>query len=141
MDLSDLTHADNAQLSPAVAFPSARGLLSALLLCLLVSSLGCNTISSSKLAKQLQSENERLLTEYRAQKSINEQLQRKNQVLESRVAESEKLLAQQNGGSRISSLSGRLGASPLAGNDGQYVPSSASTGFPPVDSSLKWESR
>ncbi len=55
---------------------------------------------------QLQSDNERLLAEYRTQRDQNKDLTQKNAILEARVAESEKMLAQlnRNSGSRISML-------------------------------------
>ena len=69
----------------------------------LVFFVGCG---SHRRVVQLQSDNERLLAEYRAQRDQNKDLAQKNAILEARVAESEKMLAQLNrtSGSRISML-------------------------------------
>lgn len=68
---------------------------------------GCSTFGNNKLVKQLQNENDRLLTEFRAERKKREEAERTSYELESRLAESEKLLAQQagpGGTPRLSSL-------------------------------------
>ena len=78
--------------------------------------------------QQLQHENERLLTEFRAERSRREEFERVNRTLEARLSESEKLLARQTQGAaanRVSSL--QPGPSkPLTPANAADEPSSAS---------------
>ena len=81
--------------------------ISLLILALLLPTFGCNSFSNGKLVQQLQSENERLLTEFRAERQRREESERVNRTLEARLSESEKLLARQTPGAapnRLSSL-------------------------------------
>ena len=65
-------------------------------LCLLLLVPGCQNWSGLSRSKQLQQENERLLSDFRAQKQIAEELYARNQKLDQRLAESEKLIARMN---------------------------------------------
>ncbi len=68
---------------------------------------GCNVFSLRKQLKELESENNRLLTEFRAERQRRETAEQTAQTLETRLAESEKLLARQTQDyvpSRLSSL-------------------------------------
>lgn len=68
---------------------------------------GCQQWPGSQAAKQYQADSERLLGEFRAQKKRADDLAAQNQVLEQRLAESEKGLARQNlAGGRNSRSSG-----------------------------------
>lgn len=58
-----------------------------------ICSSGCGLFNGGQQVKQLQSENDRLLAEYRAQRDRLAKLQETNAALESRVGEAEKLLA------------------------------------------------
>ncbi len=80
---------------------------------------GCG--SSNQRLTQLQNENDRLLTEYRAQRDQVTQLNEKLAVAQNRLAESEKLLARQSPmpSSRLSRL-----------NDPSSLPSSVAFGAP-----------
>lgn len=109
---------------------------------------GCNAFGTGKLAKQLQEENDRLVTEFRAQRERSEELLQANRQLERRIAESEKLLARQHqSGSRISSLnSGRALGGPYAPGISRPRPQENLRGSqaPSGDSNasgLQWESR
>ena len=110
------------------------------LLLLLPFGVGCNTLGlgNGRLVKELQSENERLMGEFRAERNRRESTEKNLRVMERRLAESEKLLARQFGGGqgRLSQLSTFRAQSPF--------PSSASTpyrsgnpSFPPVTSDLE----
>lgn len=61
---------------------------------LLAAATGCG--SSSQRLAQLQNENDRLLSEYRAQRDQVSQLNEKLAIVQNRLAESEKLLARQS---------------------------------------------
>jgi hypothetical protein len=74
---------------------------------MLVALSGCNSFGNARLVKELQSENERLLSEFRAQRDRAGELEKANQLQAERLAESEKLLArlsQGGGAGRLSSL-------------------------------------
>ncbi len=60
---------------------------------------GCQRFPGSQAMRQYQLESDRLLAEYRAEKKRNEDLTARNGLLEQRLAESEKLLARNTGGS------------------------------------------
>ncbi len=69
---------------------------------------GCNAFGLRKQLQQLETENGRLLSEFRAERQRRETAERTAQQLEIRLAESEKLLARQTQDSspgRLSSLS------------------------------------
>ena len=92
---------------------------------LLAITLGCG--SGSQRLTQLQNENDRLMSEYRAQRDQVTQLNEKLVVVQNRLAESEKLLARQSPmpSSRLSRLSdpGSLPASvPSFGAQSQGTP-------------------
>lgn len=75
---------------------------------------GCNAFGIRGQLQQLELENNRLLSEFRAERQRREAAERTAQQLELRLAESEKLLARQNQqatGGRLSSLPGGLGRS------------------------------
>lgn len=55
---------------------------------------GCGTFGSGQQLKQLQMENDRLVSEYRAQRERVAALQETNAALEARVGEAERMLAQ-----------------------------------------------
>ncbi|HBE70876.1 MAG TPA: hypothetical protein DDW52_22245 [Planctomycetaceae bacterium] len=78
----------------------------ALLVAIFLASLnGCGTFGGGSLTQQLRDENQRLVSEFRAQQKANDSLREQNRKLEDRLAESEKLLArsQPNSAARISS--------------------------------------
>lgn len=60
---------------------------------------GCQRFPGGQAMRQYQLESDRLLAEYRAEKKRNEDLVARNGLLEQRLAESEKLLARNSGGS------------------------------------------
>ena len=60
---------------------------------------GCQRFPGGQAMRQYQLESDRLLAEYRAEKKRNEDLVARNGLLEQRLAESEKLLARNTGGS------------------------------------------
>jgi hypothetical protein len=73
---------------------------------------GCNAFGLRSQLQQLEVENNRLLSEFRAERQRREAAEHTAQQLELRLAESEKLLArqsQQAAGGRLSSLPGGLG--------------------------------
>ncbi|MGN6546217.1 MAG: hypothetical protein ACTHK7_14280 [Aureliella sp.] len=61
---------------------------------LIVCLSGCGTLGSGQQLKQLQMENDRLVSEYRAQRERVAALQETNAALEARVGEAERMLAQ-----------------------------------------------
>ncbi len=65
---------------------------------------GCQRFPGSQAMRQYQLESDRLLAEYRAEKKRNEDLTARNGLLEQRLAESEKLLARNTGGSNSRSI-------------------------------------
>lgn len=105
-------------------------------------SAGCNSIGAGKQVKQLEMENNRLLSEFRAERQRRETAERAAQQLENRLAESEKLLARQavpsgnpaNGPGRLSSLPLNNGAA--AANDPRALGSSG-----PSNPDLSWQRR
>lgn len=73
---------------------------------------GCNAFGLRSQLQQLEAENNRLISEFRAERQRREAAERTAQQLEVKLAESEKLLArqsQQSAGGRLSSLPGSLG--------------------------------
>lgn len=91
-------------------FVSTTPLIALCCLCSLPALTGCNSFGNGKLIRQLQNENDRLLSEFRAERNRREEAEQAKFELEDRLAESEKLLAQQaeSGSSqRLSSLPGR----------------------------------
>ena len=68
-------------------------------------SVGCKSASSFFGDRQLQNENTRLLSEFRTQKNRADQLASRNQQLESRLGESEKMVAQMFPGKPLGRLS------------------------------------
>ncbi len=115
---------------------------------------GCNSFGNGKLVQQLQHENERLLTEFRAEKARREEFERQNKTLEARLSESEKLLARQSGASsRLSSLPSAVGLPPLKpfdsankGNSNQQdlgggSDGNATIGVGPDGDGFRWQRR
>ncbi len=82
-------------------------------LALLVLVSGCNSFGNSRLVKELQTENERLLTEFRGQRDRASELEKANRLQAERLAESEKLLARMSQGA---GTTGRLSSLPQAAN-------------------------
>jgi hypothetical protein len=81
---------------------------------LMLVSTGCNSIGAGKQVKQLEMENNRLLSEFRAERQRRETAERAAQQLENRLAESEKLLARQvSPGASSANSPGRLSSLPL----------------------------
>ncbi len=94
---------------------------------------GCGLFGGAAQLKQLQAENDKLVTEYRAQRDKNAKLQETNVALEQRVAEAEKLLARSGysqPSSRLSQVPGRASAS-SSGIAPPYVPPSGNV--PPTN--------
>lgn len=86
--------------------------------------------------KQLQAENDKLVSEYRAQRDKVAKLQETNVALEQRVAEAEKLLARSGSNlpsTRLSQVPGRPISSTTAP---PYVPPTTDPGV--AESDLKW---
>ncbi len=97
---------------------------------------GCGMFGSPTQLKQLQAENDKLVSEYRAQRDKAAKLQEANVALEQRVAEAEKLLARSgynNPASRLSQAPGR-GSSALSGAP-PYTPPAGSE---PTDGQPAW---
>ena len=114
-------------------------------LLLLFAGTGCNTFGNAKLVQELRLENERLLTEYRAEKNRREESEEAIRLMETRLAESEKLLARQyqQPASRLSSLPSSSGL-----NQGNDLSQSRSSGGlidePPLvdeETGLRWQRR
>jgi molecular chaperone DnaK (HSP70) len=110
--------------------------------------VGCNSFGSGKLVQQLQNENERLLTEFRAERERREEAERLNSTLEAKLSESEKLLARQTMGStpnRVSSLQpALLGASSQLPTTGSSSYGASNSGLPRTttsDSEVGWQRR
>ncbi len=96
---------------------------------------GCNSLGSGKLADQLREENERLISEFRAQRDANEKLRQQNQMLEDRVAESEKLLAR-----TLSQTNSRISSRPFPSTTPGQSSSSQIAPLPSTGSAnLKWQ--
>ena len=68
---------------------------------------GCQNWPQSKRMMQYQIESERLLSEFRAQKKRADELEGRNQVLVSRLSESEKMLARMQNSDSSSRLAAR----------------------------------
>ena len=84
-----------------------RSITWALVVLPLIAAGGCSSFGNGKLVKELQRDNDRLLTEFRAERGRREEAEKRARLLENRLAESEKLLARQSQSyspSRISSL-------------------------------------
>ena len=86
-------------------------------------SSGCNAFGNRTLVQQLENENARLLSEFRAERERREQAERKTASLENRLAESEKLLA-----SQAVPLQGRLSSLPSS-QASTFAPDALSQGF------------
>jgi hypothetical protein len=80
-------------------YPQATLPILALLTGIMFGLPGCQRFPGSQAMRQYQLESDRLLAEYRAEKKRNEDLTARNGLLEQRLAESEKLLARNTGGS------------------------------------------
>lgn len=135
---------------------------------ILFSSSGCNLfgIAVTTTVRELRHENERLLTEFRAEKKRREEMENTLRTMEARLAESEKMVAQQHSPSteRFSQLNpltaqpgvggvlpygsnsnGRLGTQPYASSPTPYRGDSG--GLPndynsaDADSGLQWQRR
>lgn len=106
-------------------------------------STGCNSLGAGKQMKQLEMENNRLLSEFRAERQRRESAERTAQQLEIRLAESEKMLARQlQTGSGTGRLSSLPGGSAFTGALGSSDPSSLSGGVgSPNAGDLKWHRR
>ncbi len=119
-----------------------KATLLALIASIVVGSAGCNSIGAGKQMKQLEMENNRLLSEFRAERQRRESAERTAQQLELRLAESEKMLARQlqNGSSpsRLSSLPGGPGSLSSFGSPDS---SSISPGASGANGDLKWHRR
>ena len=118
----------------------------------LVGSSGCSAfgLGNTKLVQELQSENDRLLAEFRAERNRREQTEKTLQIVENRLAESEKLLARQ-----YSPSTNRLSQLPALGTGNSVGPQSSSNRTPfssdwsgadsydpaDLDSGLRWQRR
>lgn len=95
---------------------------------------GCNSFGNSRLVKELQTENERLLGEFRGQRDRALELEKANRQQAERLAESEKLLARLSQGTSAGRLSSLPQTSlPAVGANG----SSTSLGANLSDNTLK----
>ena len=105
-----------------------------LALSLLLAAAGCT--SNTQRIQQLQSENDRLLSEYRAQRDQVTQLNERLATLQSRLAESEKLLARQSPlpTSRVSRLNSDPTSLPGFNSTKDRTPSSAANANSPGSS-------
>lgn len=93
---------------------------------------GCGMLGGSSQLKQLQAENDKLVSEYRAQRDKVAKLQETNVALEQRVAEAEKLLARSGHNLPTSRLSQVPNRPTTSGTVPPYVPptSEAATSEP-----------
>ena len=93
----------------------------------LVAASGCNAfgLGNGRAVQELRTENERLLTEFRAERDRRQEMEKQLRVMENRLAESEKLLARQYSPTdrRLSQLSSLPSTSP---SGARAVPNSAS---------------
>ena len=104
---------------------------------------GCNSFGNGKLVQQLQLENERLLSEFRAEKARREQAEQKMASVELKLAESEKLLARQyQAGQFVPHLSSRPTGAPLPTPGKTDSPSTpAQGGAGDEGQSFRWQRR
>ncbi|GIW99486.1 MAG: hypothetical protein KatS3mg111_2819 [Pirellulaceae bacterium] len=104
-------------------------------MCLLMGTQGgCRTVGKAKLVQELQSENARLLSEYRAEKQRRQEIENRLALMEQRLAESEKLLAKHYSGT------GQLGAqSPVM--SAQLPSSQSNSSASRANDSLQWQRR
>lgn len=113
---------------------------------------GCSSFGTGKQLQQLEHENSRLLSEFRAERQRRESAERTAQQLEARLAESEKMLARQlqgpPGAGRLSSLtlpptSGSVDFSLPASSPTSSLPSlGATSGSGSIGSGdLRWQRR
>lgn len=117
--------------------PQGQAVFIAILTGVLLSSAGCNSMGAGKQLKQLEVENNRLLSEFRAERQRRESAERSAQQLEMRLAESEKMLARQL---NTGSSPGRLSSLPTgSGSMGLADPNSLSN--PAAAGDLKWHRR
>lgn len=86
-------HQTSVQMQSQAAYRFVRGMF---LFLVCVFGAGCQRWPGSQQARQFQIDSDRLLGEFRAQKKRADELASKNQLLEERLAESEKVLARQN---------------------------------------------
>ncbi|MCR9295020.1 MAG: hypothetical protein NXI32_20065 [bacterium] len=95
--------------------------------------------------QELQSENERLLAEFRAERDRRQRTEEQLRVMENRLAESEKLIARQysSSGQRLSQLSAPSGGSGYSLPASPGFTNSSSGGYGPADpeSGLRWQRR
>lgn len=128
---------------------SWRLLLGACGLALLSVIGGCNSLGNSRLVKELQTENERLLSEFRGQRDRAAELEKANQLQAERLAESEKLLARLSqgiGSGRLSSLPPAAGGSSPASLPANTSAGSPNAALPPSTpgtsaDELRWQPR
>lgn len=102
------------------------------ILCSVLVAIFCGCGSNNQRLTQLQNENDRLLNEYRAQRDQVAQLNQKLALAQSRLAESEKLLARQSPSpsTRLSRLNDptSLPTTPTFGSASRGATSGAATG-------------
>lgn len=105
--------------------------------------VGCNAFGNNKLVQELQHENDRLLTEFRAERQRREDSERSLQIAQRRLAESEKLLAQGYRAPTRSRLSqrqtGPTGTAATSTSFSSELP--GATTSQDGDSELKWQRR
>ncbi len=108
---------------------------------------GCNSFGNGQLVQELRHENERLLTEFRAERDRREQSEKTLRLVESRLEESEKLLAKHYQGTSASRLTRRPPKLPSGATGSGQLPFSADLpgvgGRPAADpdTGLRWERR
>ena len=108
---------------------------------------GCNSLGNSRLVKELQTENERLLSEFRGQRDRAAELEKANRLQAERLAESEKMLArltQGVGSGRLSSLPPASSSGAAAGslmNSTANLPSASPAGSGTSSDELRWQPR
>ncbi len=142
------------QCEPHLSAKAPHALLLGLLVGLTVCASGCG--GTSQRLQQLQNENDRLLSEYRAQRDQVTQLNERLATLQNRLAESEKLLARQSPSpsTRLSRLNndpnGFSGSSPRgtagkptssttnSAQGGAVNPSSSGSAGPLANEELYW---
>lgn len=100
---------------------------------------GCNAFGLRKQLQQLETENNRLLSEFRAERQRRETAERTAQQLELRLAESEKLLARQLQGGTQGRLSSLPGLTPRPGSLGGLNEGPAGDAGPTGD--FRWQRR
>ncbi len=119
-------------------FQPTSGLAGWALMLLITMAGGCNSFGKGRLVQDLQNENARLLSEYRAEKQRRLEMEQRLAVTEQRLAESEKLLARKQPGGAY----GRLSSNPSQFSLPSASPATGGSGLRNGSGdSLQWQRR